>query len=70
MTTTDNQQTTGEAAVSPFELPAMSDAYPLDRVERQTIDDLLDKFAQERAERSQASDLDRPTGRVRRSLEP
>jgi len=37
-------------AQSPFELPAMADAYPLDQAERQTIDELLDELRRERAD--------------------
>ncbi len=62
MATTDGSKTTGETVASPFELPAMSDAYPLDSDERRTIDDLLSTFAEERAETRQTSNgARRPT---------
>ncbi len=37
------------AGKSPFALPAMADAYPLDPAERQAVDELLRQLEHERA---------------------
>jgi hypothetical protein len=39
---------------SPFALPAMADAYPLDSAERRTVDQLLDEFQREHANGDEA----------------
>lgn len=40
--------TNGAVPVSPFELPAMADAYPLDDAERRSIDEVLSELRRER----------------------
>lgn len=44
------RDTRGTGSLSPFELPAMADAYPLDDAERRSVDEVLSELRRERAE--------------------